>query len=138
MHVKFNHTDGEWHRFMLDRQHPNYNSWRSQNIITGARTACGRTIGAYYAVREESYDGKLCEDGCFTVAELLVAKDQRIEEERQAIEDADRFDDERAERARQIAESQTRVKERQDDFKRRFDTGETEPIPKPDDPGRKR
>lgn len=52
VHVKLTRT-GAWHR----------------KAIGGATTACGHVLGGY-AVREESYEGQLCRDGCFTAYEL--------------------------------------------------------------------
>lgn len=104
MHVKLHHTDGEWHRVMIDRRHPAGGRWGTQSII-GARTACDITIGnVYYAMREECYQGRLCTAGCFTPAEFRVAEELRLADEQLQLEDAERFDIERAEHHRRLQE----------------------------------
>lgn len=53
--VKLTRT-GVWHR----------------KLIGGGSTACGRPLGGY-AVRDESYEGDLCRDGCFSAYEVAIA-----------------------------------------------------------------
>lgn len=50
--VKLTRT-GVWHR----------------KAIGGEVTACGRAMGGY-AVRDDSYDGDLCSEGCFSPYEI--------------------------------------------------------------------
>lgn len=64
MQVKINHSDGEWHRVMLDP------SGASGAIL---ETSCEVSIeGKYYATRNELLEGKLCPD-CFTPGEIRRA-----------------------------------------------------------------
>ncbi len=133
MHVKLGHSDGEWHRLMLDR-HPNRGSWRTQSI-QGARTACGIVITqGYYAMREESYAGRLCKNGCFTPAEHQVAVEMKEAEAADEFARAEQRERERIEMERERKESRARAQQRLDAAARRFRTMETQPIPKVDVP----
>lgn len=55
--VQVHHDDGYWHR----------------RAIGGVRTGCGTILVARdgHALRMESYEGPLCEGGCFSPWELL-------------------------------------------------------------------
>jgi hypothetical protein len=132
LHVKISHTSAEWHRFLLEGAHHNSGSWRRDNM-TRSRTACGKAIGSYYAVREESYAGDLCKDGCFTPLELVTAAEQRAAEQRQRDLDNEKWQADKDEMARQIekhrAESKQRLADQAELEQRR--TGEQPPLPKP-------
>lgn len=52
---------------------PDDRTWH-RKAIGGQYTACGRLGG--YASRDESYEGQLCDDGCFSRFELGVQAPQ--------------------------------------------------------------
>lgn len=111
MHVRFGSDKSEWHRLTVDSsRRSSHGSLRNGNT----RTACGKSIGtSYYATREESYDGRLCQDGCFTQYELELATKSRAEAEqaeRDAMEATLRsIDAEREKRAAGRAEDKRRI-----------------------------
>lgn len=130
LHVKISHTGDAWHRFLLDGAHHNSGSWRTQSS-TRSRTACGHLIGGYYALREESYDGELCKDGCFTALELVTAAERRAEREHQRELDAAKWQADKEEMERRDREERERGRQRlADHAKRHRRTAEQPAIPK--------
>ncbi len=74
MQIKFG-RDRAWHRPILRPPTSDGTLFDSGNW-----TACGKHMGdGYYATREDSYEGELCTDGCFTQHEFAIAA--RLEQE---------------------------------------------------------
>ncbi len=88
MHVKVD-DKGVWHRLRIPLPH------KLLSVFPGPRTACGKTVSGYYAIKDESYDGDLCKDGCFTPLELSTALEVKefnmLEEERLSQERDERI-----------------------------------------------
>ncbi len=75
--IKFGADGAPWHRPMVSAVLGQAVSFDRGS--SGARRllkmACNRSVaGGYYATREESYEGNLCKDGCFTKHELVEAQ----------------------------------------------------------------
>ena len=97
--MKFGRDD-RWHRPMFDvvLRAPSPDA-----IGTGTRVACNQVVTGYYATREACPDKPLCEDGCFSQAELAAADEwERTKREHEA-----------AEHARKEQEAQEREAERE-------------------------
>lgn len=101
VHVKISATGGEaWHRMTVDRARPHRSSWHEASVGF-ARTACGKPIDGYYGTRDESYDGVLCPEGCFTEYEIKLAVELRESAAvaaRSAAAEAEREDQQRQQR----------------------------------------
>ena len=102
------HPDGAWCKPAVGR----------------AVTCCGKVLGAY-ALRDESYLGALCIDGCFSPYELAVlapAARQAAAEEaaRKEREELDRWEAAHAQEAAQ-----------RDELRARRETGRMFPLPVP-------
>lgn len=125
MHVKLGYPEGIRHRIMLDRLYEQSGTWRTV-FVTGAMTACGVTIvDKYYSPLDDSYDGSLCTDGCFTPGELKRALEiKEIEAQRKTDEDALRETELAEYAATRRAEGEERL--------RQYRTGESPPVKKPD------
>lgn len=118
VHVRLS-PDGPWHRISIDRGRITSDLWARNR--SKATTACGKSVIGYYSLREESYAGQLCTEGCFSAHEfaLAAARDQ-------AELDAE-YEAEAAERARVRAETRARDREQLD-----IATGKIPRLPKPD------
>ncbi len=93
-----------------------------------AFTRCGKPLGAY-ALRDETYLGDLCLDGCFTHFELNVLAPQEVEryraqEEAERLQEQERWARWEAARARFERRSEDEVREFKDEIK--GGTGEDE------------
>lgn len=140
MHVRLGHPDhpgGVRHRIMLDKEITSRGAYSKTWIDPGSfngRTACDVTIAdKYYSPVDAGYDGDLCQDGCFSVAELRVARQLRLEDEQRHAADVLRREEERiASNARALAE-----REEAQERLRRFKSVETAPVSKiePDEDG---
>lgn len=102
VHVKLL-PDGPWHRIAIDQGRITSDLW--SNDRSKASTACGRPVTLYYSLREESYAGRLCSDGCFTPHEFSLASSRP-----QSEIDAE-YENEAAERARVRAETKAHDRE---------------------------
>lgn len=90
MHVKFESSDGEWHRLTADVSRRRDALNPAVNTIW---TACELPITGYFADREESYEGRLCTRGCFTPYELELGRklhEKALERHRLALEEQER------------------------------------------------
>ncbi len=114
MHVKIGHQPGVRHRLMVDRSSPYRLPKKTSTIVdastTNGRTACDVTLAdKFYAEIDEGYDGVLCEDGCFTKAELRVAAELAALAEQRRVDEHAR---EEAEREKWFAEADRKRTER--------------------------
>ncbi len=76
--VKLGNDNAPWHRPMISAVHDVASGlYRGDSGVRRIlRMACGKRMSGYYAPRDESYEGNLCQDGCFSKVEILEA--QRI------------------------------------------------------------
>lgn len=134
VHVRLDQSAGKLpgtrHRVLLDSIEPGGGPWR--RVMSATKTSCGEQINKYYyALIDESLEGDLCKNGCFTPLELEHAAEMIAIENRRRAEESVRFEAERAEHSRQLEIDRERRREEI----RRFKTGETAPIEKPDPEG---